>query len=321
MGSSLNHSLSAKQLIVWQLLQGLGIMMTVLLLIGFFIYPNLSLNVLWNVLIPILPATFLITPALWRAVCPLATLNMSLKGMRSRKHLSVKILPRVGATGIVLLMLLVPARRFLFNEHGMSLAFVIVAVAIAAVVLGGIFEFKAGFCNAICPVLPVEKLYGQYPLLKLGNPRCKQCNLCTPKGCLDLAPSKSATQATGTGRNTHTWLKSAYGIFAAGFPGFVVGYFMTENTSLENAGGIYLTILLWALGSYALVAFLVFVLKVRVQFALPVLAGITVGLYYWYAAPGIAANMGNEQAGIIGIRSLSLLLAGGWLWRAMGKVR
>ena len=56
--------------------------------------------------------------------------------------------------------MLVPARRFLCNEHGIALAVVVISVAVAALAFGAVFDFKAGFCNAICPGLPVEKLYG-----------------------------------------------------------------------------------------------------------------------------------------------------------------
>ena len=46
------------------------------------------------------------------------------------------------------------------------------AAGLAAWMLGRRGERKAGFCNALCPILPVERLYGQAPLVAAGNPRC-----------------------------------------------------------------------------------------------------------------------------------------------------
>ena len=312
---------SGKALFFWRMAQALGIVATVMLIVGFFVRPNLALPVLWNVLIPILPATFLIAPALWRGLCPLATLNMLPNGLLARRSLSTRALPSVGGVGMGLLMVLVPARRFLFNEHGIPLAVVVIAVAVAALALGAVFDFKAGFCNALCPVLPVEKLYGQHPFVKLRNPRCAHCVLCTPKGCLDLAPTKSAIQAVGAARQSAAWLKTGYGIFAAAFPGFVVGYFTTADGPLATAPSVYLTVGLWAGGSYLLVALIAGLLKVRAVAALPVLAAAAVGLYYWFVAPTVAATLGVAPVGTVIIQGAALALVGVWLWRAMRRVR
>lgn len=320
MPSSLNPT-SARTMIFWRTAQAVGIAATIILMAGFFLQPELALNVLWNVLIPLLPATFLITPALWRGLCPLATLNMLSNGLLGRRRLPSKFLPTVGMLGMVLLVVLVPARRFLFNEHGVALAVVIMAVVVAALVLGAVFDLKAGFCNAICPVLPVEKLYGQHPLLVMGNPRCTPCTLCIPKGCIDLSPTKSILQALGPAYRSHAWLKTPYGVFAAAFPGFVVGYFTTTDVSLAAAGSIYLHVAMWAGGSYLVTVLLVRMLKVRAVVVLPVLAAAAVGLYYWFAAPQVASTLGVVSAGTVVIRSAALVLVGVWLWRALRQVR
>ncbi|MFQ5568750.1 MAG: hypothetical protein ACE5G0_03685 [Rhodothermales bacterium] len=315
------HTPSAGAMIVWRAAQVVVLAITVVLIVGFFVQPDLALSVLWNILIPILPATFMITPVLWRGICPLATLNILPNGLLGRRALTSGALPSVGALGIVLLVVLVPARRVLFNEHGVILAVVVIAVAVAAFALGTAFDLKAGFCNAFCPVLPVEKLYGQHPLLELNNPRCGQCTLCTPKGCLDLAPSKSALQATGSAHQSHAWLRSVYGVFAAAFPGFIVGYFNTADGALSTTGTVYLTVGLWAAGSYLLTLLLVLVLKIQAARMLAVLATAAVGLYYWFAAPQIAETLGVADIGALIIRGAALALVSVWLWRAWPRTR
>jgi len=176
---------------VWKVAQFLGVVLTVVLLAGLYREPDLTLKILWNAVIPLLPAVFLVQPEIWRNACPLATLNV-LSGRRAGKRtLSPEAARRFGAVGIVLLFAMVPARRFLFNTDGTALAITITAVAVLALVLGFVFDMKAGFCNALCPVLPVERLYGQRPLFKVPNAHCKPCTLCTRRGCIDLVQTKS----------------------------------------------------------------------------------------------------------------------------------
>lgn len=306
---------------LWRVAQGLGVVVTVALVAGLVVWPDVALPGLWNVVIPLLPATFLMTPILWRSVCPLATLNMASNGLLGRRSLPARYLPVVGALGIGLLIVLVPARRFLFNEEGTALAAFIVVVAVGAFLLGAVFDAKAGFCNAVCPVLPVEKLYGQHPLMDLGNPRCAQCTVCTPKGCVDLAPSKALVQTMRGAHRSHAWLTTAYGVFAAAFPGFIAGYFTTANGPLSAAPSIYLHVALWAGGSYLVTVLLVRVLNVRAALVLPVLAATAVGLYYWFVAPQTAATLGGGGIGAVVLRSAALVLVGVWLWRAVHRAR
>ncbi len=305
----------------WRFAQAMGVALTVVLLAGLLFRPQSILNILWNVVIPLLPATFLISTAIWRSVCPLATLNMFTNGWWKRKRLTAKNVPRVQAMGIMLLLLLVPARRFLFNEHGDFLAIVIIAVAVAALVLGSVFDSKSGFCNAICPVLPVEKLYGQHPLWGLQNPRCATCQLCTAKGCIDLSPNKSIHRAVKGGSGNPPWLTSAYGVFAASFPGFVFGYFSVENTSIAGALSIYLQIGAWALASYVFFYLMFRLLRVPSSIALPLVAAVAIGVYYWFASPGISSAFNGSVILANAIRSVALGLAAYWLYRALGDVR
>ena len=301
----------------WGFAQYTAVVVTVLLLAGLFVRPLMTLDILWNVVIPLLPATFLISTAIWRSVCPLATLNMATNGLWSRKAMSPAALRWVQALGIVLLIILVPARRFLFNEQGVVLAVVIIAVAVNALVLGAIFDAKAGFCNAFCPVLPVEKMYGQHPLWALQNPRCPSCTLCTSKGCIDLSPSKSIKQAVGPKHNSATWLMSPFGAFTATFPGFVVGYFTTQNVAISEAGWIYLTIALWAAGSFAVVFVITRLMEARAAVVLPMVAALAVGLYYLFASPNVVATLGGGTTATLLLRSATFLLVVVWLWRAL----
>ena len=299
---------------IWPVLQWVGIIATTVLIAGLVIEPEPSLSILWFVLVPILPATFLISPAIWRGSCPLASLNMLFAGSVSRRTLKGPLLRYAGAIGIILLVVMVPARRFLFNENGLILAVTVVAVGVAALVLGLFFDFKAGFCNSICPVLPVEKLYGQGPLVKIKNARCKTCPLCTEKGCIDLTPRRSLLLGVGPARKTKLWVLRPYGLFAAAFPGFVFGYFQTVDGPLASFGEVYLTIFAWSAVSWVAIGLLTLITGIRSSTVVPALGGLAVGIYYWFTGPAIAVEFAlQDWVGIL-IRAAAIVLIGFWMW-------
>lgn len=298
---------------LWHAAQVLGLALTIALLLGLWSRPDSALKVLWYAVIPVLPAVFLVHPGLWRNVCPLATLNM-ISGKWSRGWtLDAGKAKWATVMGIALLALLVPARRVVFNTDGPALAAVIVAVALLALVLGFLFDRKAGFCNAICPVLPVERLYGQNPLGSVSNPRCPSCTLCTARGCLDLAPRRSASQAVRGAERW--WTLTSYGAFAAAFPGFVVAYYLVPDGGWVDVPAVYATVAVGSAVSWAAVSVLLALLGTESRRALPFLGATALGLYYWFGAPGIAEVWGVGDAFATITRVAALGLIAFWLWR------
>lgn len=302
---------------LWRAAQVLGLALTVALVVSLVVTPRLALRVLWDMVIPLLPATFLINPMIWRNVCPLATLNEVSGRGAGRRTLGTQGLRAAWIAGIVLLVALVPARRFLFNEHGPALAATIVLVALLALGSGFVYARRAGFCDSLCPVLPVEKLYGQFPLLPLAGARCANCTQCTPAGCIDLAGSKAVAQTIGPWRRDTRWLRTSFGVFTAAFPGFIIGYFTTVNGPLASAGTVYGRVLLLAAASYAVVAALVVALRLDALVALPLLGVASLGLYYWFAAPPLVQAYGAPGWAATVVRVSMGALAAWWLvaWR------
>lgn len=313
------YSPSPVSSVLWKTAQAVGVVATAVLVAGLFLQPDLALFVLWNVLIPMVPVSLMVSPLIWRNTCPLATLNMALNRQSTRK-LTNGLAAKAGIVAIALLAALVPARRFAFNTDGTSLAIVIAAVGVLALVLGVVFDAKGGFCNAICPVLPVERLYGQAPLLQVPNARCPSCSLCTQRGCIDLAPEKAVAQTLGTTRQSTAWLRTGFGAFAAAFPGFIVGYYTSSDVALSAAGAVYLSIATWAAGSYLLVTVLVHLFKMQSGPALLILGGLAVSLYYWFAADVVLTAMGIGGVWPMAARGVALLVVGVWLTKAMLRV-
>ena len=314
------HSISAPSRGWYAAAQMLALLLTVALLAGLAVRPAPTLHVLWDMVIPLLPAVFLINPIIWRNVCPLATLNTATGQRIGTRRLKGNALRASWAAGIALLLLMVPARRFLFNESGPVLALTIVAVAAIALAAGLLFARRAGFCNAICPVLPVEKLYGQYPLVRIGSARCAACSMCTPSGCLDMAGEKTLMQTLGPKRRSIRWLGTPFGLFSIGFPGFVVGYFTSENGAFSTAPDVYLRILVWSAASVLVLGALVITTRITARVALPLLGGLAFGLYYWFAAPALATAYGGGDAAGLLLRLAAGGLLAMWVVRAVGKL-
>lgn len=296
---------------LWRFAQLIGLMTTVALLATLTLAPATGLTVLWDVAVPVLPAVFLIQPGIWRNVCPLATLSM-MTNRRGGQILDNGRIPVAGAIGIALLALMVPARRFLFNTDGTILALTIVAVAVLAMTLGAIFDKKAGFCSSICPVLPVERLYGQHPLLTVSNPRCVPCTMCTTRGCIDIAQSKAIAQTLGRERKSHAWLQTPFGVFAAAFPGFVLGYNLTVDGNLASAATVYLTVGVASALSYGVVQLLVRATGLGSASALRFLGALALGIYYWYAAATVSQHLSLPEVAPTVIRMMALLLLVAW---------
>jgi nitrite reductase (NADH) large subunit len=298
---------------VWRAAQWLGVVLTVVLLIALVAWPQGTLTVLWDMVIPLLPATFLINPLLWRNVCPLATLNEVLPDSPRRRTMDGALLRYAWTVGIVLLFAMVPARRFLFNENGPVLAAAVALVAILALAGGAVFSRRAGFCGSICPVLPVEKLYGQAPLVPMKGARCGDCVRCTSVGCIELAGSKAVPQTIGPVRRDTRWLRSSFGVFAAAFPGFIIGYFTTVNGDLSTAWQVYARILGLAAASYGIVALVTFSLSIRATVAMQLLGAASLGAYYWYAAPNLTVAYHAPTVTTWVVRGLMGLTLAWWL--------
>ncbi|MGE0353895.1 MAG: hypothetical protein AB7I33_06510 [Gemmatimonadales bacterium] len=306
----------------WRVAQVAGVAALVVLLAGLVLRPERSLTLLWNVVIPLLPASFFLSPALWRAVCPLATLNLAGNGLAGRRRLTRDLLPVAAVAGLTLLAVLVPARRFLFNNHGPALAALIGGVAVMALVMGTAWDVKAGFCNLLCPVLPVERLYGQRPLINIENPRCLPCSRCTSRACIDLDPERSlllSIQRADRRPGKLNWLLTPYGIFAAAFPGFVAGYGTLQDGGPGTAGHVFAHMALYAAAGFLATVLVVWVLNLAAPRALLFSAAAAGGLYYWFTAVPMSRTLGLGHVGVDAIRAAGLVLVGVWLHAATGR--
>ena len=292
---------------LWRLLQAAAVAALVAVLVACALLPERALPFLWSGLIPLLPSLFLVHPGLWRNVCPLATLGMG------TDEKPVPAGPTSLFVAVAVLVALIPLRP-LGLETGALASGGLLAGAAAAALIGRARPRKAGFCNGWCPVLPVERLYGQRPLIQLENPRCPSCTVCTPRGCLDLSPSAATAQMLGYGRKGHRWLLSGLGAFGAAFPGVVVAFYLLppEPSPVQAYGQV----ILWGAASWVAAGATVLLTRARWQVALPSFAALAAGAFQWFALPGVAEAWGIPGAGMA-LRGAGLLLVTVWWFGAL----
>ncbi len=290
-----------------------------LLLGGVAVWPRPLLPLVWNVVVPLLPASFLLAPDLWRAVCPLATAGLLTNGVVARRKLSPAGGRRATVAGLALLAVLVPGRHVLFNQNAAALLALVGALLLAAAAAGAVFDVKAGFCNAICPVLPVERLYGQHPLRLAREIRCLPCTTCVRTGCLDLG--NGALGATGGESRAREWLPTPSGMFLTAFPGFVIGYGTQPDVPLREAGAVYLHQAAWTAGSWAVLSLAALGFDLKLARAAAGSAALALSLYYWFAAPGLVRTIGLGQPMETLLRLGAIGLAAAWLPRALERAR
>lgn len=251
---------------------------------GLILGPDAFAQFLWSGIIPLLPIVFMLHPTIWRNICPLATLGTGRSDAPPDRG------PPLVVPGVVAFLILLPLRPSLFQLTGMATAALLIGVGLFAFWAGGRGHGKAGFCNRLCPILPIERLYGQAPLIEVSNARCTSCDLCAPRGCLDLNPVTAVAQVMGDTRHGLGWLRAPFGAFAAIFPGLILGFYMLPPS--PSVALAYLTILGSGAVSWLIVFAICFLLRPGWRVSIVLLAGISAALHLWFSLPGVLGAWG-----------------------------
>ncbi|HEU0317041.1 MAG TPA: hypothetical protein VFR49_06910 [Solirubrobacteraceae bacterium] len=93
--------------------------------------------------------------------------------------------------GVAFYLAFISMRAPVFDHDGPALA-ALMFVALACAFAGGVlYKGKSGWCGTICPLLPIQKLYGQTPAVVIPNAHCPTCVGCQ-KNCYDFNPRIAA---------------------------------------------------------------------------------------------------------------------------------
>src|SRR4051794_39753329 len=201
--------------------------------------PKTGLFVMWRVVIPALPLLFMVAPGLWRNLCPLAASNQMPRALKLTKALTAPAWLKeygyvIAFSGFALFVVL---RRFGLDDSGAYSALLLLG-AMAAAFTGGLFlKGKSGWCSTMCPLLPVQRIYGQTPLALVANAHCQPCVGCV-KNCYDFNPRAAYLADLHDADNYWSGYRR---FFVGAFPGIVLGFFaVSDGSKLHILGGMAL---------------------------------------------------------------------------------
>ena len=142
----------------------------------------------WAAAIASLPALWVIGGYhLWRRICPLAVFAQLGRylGIAGERRISGRLVKGYMLLQLGLMIAALSLRLIMTNGTRWALVGFVVAVVICAVITGLIWTGKT-WCNYICPVGMVEKIYTE-PIRLAGrdNSQCKPCTACK-KNCPDI---------------------------------------------------------------------------------------------------------------------------------------
>jgi len=298
----------------WRALQGAFFGVGVVILGALFVKPELGLHLLWNVLIPVAPALLVLAPGLWRNVCPMGTASLLPYHARlsARRSIGRRTQGILFAGAVLLLLLIVPLRHVMLDTHGLITGAVLLTVALLAGGLGFVFDARSAWCSGLCPVYPVEMLYGTKPVVTVRNAHCRTCSSC-------VTPCRDSTQ----GAIPQHAARSGLGRWAAialvgGFPGFIIGWYQVPTWQLEEGIRHLPEAYAWPWGGM-LVSLLLFAVLMnaypRGGRELTVLfAAAAVASYYWFKLP-VMVGLGDPASAIV---DLGAVLPGWSIWALRG---
>lgn len=263
---------------------------------------NLGLDFLWNLIIPLAPIIFFLAPSWWVNVCLLAIVQSIPRRLKISRSidLSYNQVGKLQFFSWVLLYLLVPARIFLFNHNAEILLWIIPVLPFMAFTSGVLFSGFGGWCSGLCPIRPVEMLYGQFSIESSRPEACRPCNLCQ-KSCSRLYGIDHLNKV----KNQEPFKNQIYS-----FPGFVLGYFLSEQN--DGISLIYMKCFGMALLSWIFI-YLVF----RKKRSIEISAVMALLIYYGFTIKNVAKvwALSSTTSGLIYASVLTILGIG--LWRAL----
>jgi nitrite reductase (NADH) large subunit len=270
--------------------------------------PDTGLFVLWKVVIPLLPVMFLVAPGVWRNICPLAASNQTPRALQITKAMAAAAwLKEYGyVIAFSLFVAFVVLRRLGLDDSGPLSALLLLGAMTAAFTGGMFLKGKSGWCSTICPLLPVQRIYGQTPLLMVANAHCQPCVGCV-KNCYDFNP-KAAYLADLNDADDYWSGYRRY--FVGAFPGLIVGFFaVPDGPALEVLGWMAVCVAAGVASFATLIAFW----KTSAHTITSLYGAVAFSLFYWFAGEILPEPL------TWAVRAAAIALATTWFVRTLRK--
>lgn len=276
----------------WDVARVLSVGAMLALIVVLVVSPRQGLLIWWGIAVPVLPLVWLLMAGLWRNICPLAAVNQvprrtGLSLSRTAPATWTKYAPAVGMT---VFFGMVASRPLLFDRSGVATAVAMGTTLLGAFLGGVLLKGKSGWCSSVCPLLPVQRLYGQAPLAVIPNSHCQPCVGCT-KNCYDFNPKIAWLADVNDPDERWSGLRV---LFAGAFPGVVVAYFTTPpSASAAEVYARFVLALAASIGTYVALRTLLAVSDVKMT---ALYAAIAISLFYWWASAVLADSIfGNPE--------------------------
>ena len=283
--------------------------------------PDDGLFVMWKLVIPLLPLLFMVAPGVWRNLCPLAASNQTPRVLGLTRGLTApKWLKEYGyVIAISLFVLFVVLRKLGLDDSGPASAFLLLG-ALTGGFLGGMYlKGKSGWCSSICPLLPVQRIYGQTPFALVGNSHCQPCVGCTTN-CYDFNPK--AAYLADLHADDPYW--SGYRrFFVAAFPGLVLAFFeVPEAPDAIGVPEMLGRVALYMAVSIASFQLLSAFVKVSAHKLTTLYGALAFNVFYWYGGPALVESLTGEpspDAVSWALHLAVLALTAAWVLRTFQK--
>jgi nitrite reductase (NADH) large subunit len=306
---------------VWDALRVLSVVAALALCVSLLVSARVGLFIFWGLVIPLLPLLFFVAPGFWRNICPLAASNQTPRRFGFTRGRALH--PTVRAYGflvpVVLFLGLVPARKVLFNTNGVALAVLLLAMLAAAFVGGVFFKGKSGWCSSFCPLLPVQRVYGQTPFIVVRNSHCEPCVGCA-KNCYDFNPHVAQLADL---HDPDPYRGAYRKLFGGAFPGLVLAFYTVHSASGWGIAGMYGKFGLYILGGIGAFFVLDSLLRVSTAAVAVLFGAVALDLYYWFNWPYLANRIGDSAPWwfVWPARSVVFALSAVWVVRTLLKER
>lgn len=308
---------------VWHILRLFSLIAYATLVWGLWKYPDISLAIFWGIAIPSLPLVFWLLPGLWRNICPLAASNQlpRLLNFSRARELPPTVKRYASVIGLILLFSAIPLRKISLNDDAEALSILLIGIIIIAFIGGLIFKGKSGWCSSFCPLLPVQRLYGQTPFANVSNSHCSPCVGCT-KNCFDFNPQVAYLADL---YDKDPIMAGDRKFFAGMMPGLLLAYFYMPYSSDIPVYQLYLQFGLYCLVGIGAYQVIETVFKFSPQKNTAIFALISINIFYWYASVILVQTIDNlsgfplPEWPIWLLRAAVLMNSVIWMWKTITK--
>jgi hypothetical protein len=150
--------------------------------------PHWAGRFFWTIALPLIPLTIVLAGYhRWRRICPLAWFAQlpAKLGRPGERRASPRFRANYYYAVFAIFVTSLWLRLVVTNGSGAALAIFLLLVSLAAFLVGTIFTGKT-WCNYVCPVSFVEKIYTEPRGLRpTANSQCEKCTACKP-ACPDI---------------------------------------------------------------------------------------------------------------------------------------